>query len=231
VGRYFFLVKANTSTDYLTNNADTIAIYDFSDLGAPILKSYIGVPKTFNEYNRFTSVAGFDSVIITSTAEGVYLFDVKNPVAPVEAGHFLTGSYFSNVFMNASHMLAINLNRVGAYYDDPYEYEGMLELQSPFTQVGEDPVTGIPVLVHLYQNYPNPFNPTTVISYQLPVVSNVRLGVYDLLGREVSVLVNEKKNAGVHEVKFDASGLSSGVYFYRLTAGTFVQARKLLLLR
>jgi photosystem II stability/assembly factor-like uncharacterized protein len=83
----------------------------------------------------------------------------------------------------------------------------------------------------LEQNYPNPFNPTTVISYQLPVVSNARLGVYDLLGREVAVLVNERRNAGVHEVKFNASGFSSGVYFYRLTAGRFVHTRKLLLLR
>lgn len=83
----------------------------------------------------------------------------------------------------------------------------------------------------LHQNYPNPFNPTTVISYQLPVVSNVRLGVYDLLGREVTVLVNERREAGVHQVRFDRSGLSSGVYFYRLTAGSNVKTRNFLLLR
>jgi hypothetical protein len=59
----------------------------------------------------------------------------------------------------------------------------------------------------------------------------VRLSVYDILGREVAVLVNEKNDAGVHEVKFDGAALSSGVYLYRLEAGTFVQSRKLLLLR
>jgi hypothetical protein len=59
----------------------------------------------------------------------------------------------------------------------------------------------------------------------------VKLAVYDLLGREVSVLVNEKRNAGVHEVYFDGSGLATGVYFYRLQAGMYVQTRKLLLLR
>jgi N-acetylneuraminic acid mutarotase len=68
----------------------------------------------------------------------------------------------------------------------------------------------------LEQNFPNPFNPTTVVSYQLPVASDVRLAVYDMLGREVSVLVNERKEAGVHEVKFDGTSLASGVYFYRI---------------
>jgi ligand-binding sensor domain-containing protein len=95
-----------------------------------------------------------------------------------------------------------------------------------------EPAAGeLPSKVGLSQNYPNPFNPSTTIKFELPKPSNVRLSVFDMLGREVSVLVNEKKEAGVHEVKFDASGLSSGVYFYRLTAGSFVQTLKLLLLR
>jgi hypothetical protein len=83
----------------------------------------------------------------------------------------------------------------------------------------------------LHQNYPNPFNPTTSIQYELPKSSMVNLSVYDLLGRQVSVLENERKEAGVHEVRFDGTGLSSGVYFYRLTASSYVQTRKLLLIR
>ncbi len=83
----------------------------------------------------------------------------------------------------------------------------------------------------LYNNYPNPFNPTTTIRFEVPSSSVVWLGVYDILGREVSVLVNERKDAGIHEVKFDASGLSSGVYFYKLTAGGFTETRKLLIVR
>jgi hypothetical protein len=89
----------------------------------------------------------------------------------------------------------------------------------------------VPATYSLSQNYPNPFNPTTTIKFELPKSWEVRLSVYDMLGREVSVLVNETREAGVHEVKFDASGLSSGVYLYRLTAGGFVQSRKLLVLR
>jgi hypothetical protein len=89
----------------------------------------------------------------------------------------------------------------------------------------------LPATYALLQNYPNPFNPTTVVRYQLPVVNDVRLAVYDILGREVSLLVNERKDAGVYEVKFDASRLSSGVYLYRLQAGDFTQAQKMMVLR
>ena len=98
--------------------------------------------------------------------------------------------------------------------------------------------TVAPTTYELRQNYPNPFNPSTVVSYQLSVASDVKLAVYDILGREVAVLVNGRKTSGSYEVKFDASGLASGVYFYRLTAApeggqgrSFVETRKMLVLR
>jgi photosystem II stability/assembly factor-like uncharacterized protein len=83
----------------------------------------------------------------------------------------------------------------------------------------------------LYQNYPNPFNPTTKISYQVPTSGNVKVTVYDLLGNEVAELVNENKNIGNYEVEFKANNLSSGVYFYQITAGNFIQSKKMILLR
>jgi hypothetical protein len=83
----------------------------------------------------------------------------------------------------------------------------------------------------LSQNYPNPFNPSTVISYQLPVISSVTLKVYDILGREVATLVNEEKPAGSYEVQFDASGLTSGIYFYQLNAGQYSETKKMILLK
>jgi hypothetical protein len=90
---------------------------------------------------------------------------------------------------------------------------------------------GIPEQFHLEQNYPNPFNPTTVISYQLSASSDVNLMVYDVLGREVAVLVNERKTAGSYSVTFNARGLASGVYFYRLRADDFVETKRLILIR
>jgi hypothetical protein len=83
----------------------------------------------------------------------------------------------------------------------------------------------------LFQNYPNPFNPSTVIRYQIPVNVFVTLKVYDVLGSKVATLVNEEKTAGSYEVIFDASGLSSGVYYYTLSTGNFVQTNKMLLLK
>ena len=89
----------------------------------------------------------------------------------------------------------------------------------------------VPQHFMLSQNYPNPFNPSTTIKYELAKSSHVSLIVYDILGRQASVLVNERREAGVHEVKFDGSNLASGVYFCRLQAGDFVQSKKLLLLK
>ena len=82
-----------------------------------------------------------------------------------------------------------------------------------------------------YQNYPNPFNPRTIISYQLPVSGNVVLKVYDVLGNEITTLVNEEKPVGYYETNWNASNLPSGVYFYQLKAGDFVQTRKMILLK
>jgi hypothetical protein len=83
----------------------------------------------------------------------------------------------------------------------------------------------------LSQNYPNPFNPSTTISFSLPRRESVTLKVYDLLGREVATLVDGREEAGEHTVKWNADGFTSGVYFYRLSAGGGVQTRKLVLVR
>jgi hypothetical protein len=89
----------------------------------------------------------------------------------------------------------------------------------------------VPMEFKLDQNYPNPFNPGTSISYELPEASHVTLKVYNMIGREVSLLVNEEEPAGVHHVQFDAANLSSGVYFYRIQTEHFGQTKKLILLR
>ncbi|MFQ3596838.1 MAG: T9SS type A sorting domain-containing protein [Chloroherpetonaceae bacterium] len=83
----------------------------------------------------------------------------------------------------------------------------------------------------LNQNYPNPFNPTTVIEFILPTADNVSLKIYDVLGREVATLLNERRNAGVHRVNFNAANLSSGTYFYRMQSGGFTQTKKMILVK
>ncbi|MFH1197461.1 MAG: kelch repeat-containing protein [bacterium] len=108
-----------------------------------------------------------------------------------------------------------------------------------FSTTGVTAGSELPIDFILYQNYPNPFNPTTTIKYSIPGVEtpymaslqHVTLKVYDVLGREVATLIDEKKSAGTYEVNFDASSLSSGMYIYQLRAGTFVSSKKLMLLK
>ena len=97
------------------------------------------------------------------------------------------------------------------------------------TGVNNDAVS--PTNFRLEQNYPNPFNPTTTIEYSLPKQSQVKLDVFNTLGEQVRSLVDEEVPAGKHVVKFNASGLSSGVYLYRLQADGFVRSRKLILMK
>ena len=118
-------------------------------------------------------------------------------------------------------------------YDGSYEYSNIIEVE-----------VGIPTEFSLEQNYPNPFNPTTKIRFSIPAVETghaptVQLIIYDVLGNEVAILINEEKEAGIYEVEFDATGIPSGIYFYRLTAGnpstssgqSFTATRKMIILK
>ncbi len=91
--------------------------------------------------------------------------------------------------------------------------------------------SNLPEKFELKQNFPNPFNPNTVISYSIAKSENVSIKIYDILGKEVQTLVNEVKNPGSYNVMFNAQNLSSGVYFYRLTAGNFTDIKKMTLVK
>ena len=100
------------------------------------------------------------------------------------------------------------------------------------TAVGtEEELDILPEKYALSQNYPNPFNPETVIKYSIPKAENVSLVVYNLIGEKVAILINERKPAGSFTVDWDASNMASGIYYYRLQAGDFVQTRKMVLLK
>ncbi|RPI16577.1 MAG: T9SS C-terminal target domain-containing protein [Ignavibacteriae bacterium] len=103
------------------------------------------------------------------------------------------------------------------------EGQGMVEAKNISSQ--------IPGKFMLNQNYPNPFNPKTIINYQLPMSSDVKLKIYDVVGREVDVLINQKQNAGTYEVEWNASNYPGGVYFYKIFTNDFSETKKMVLIK
>ena len=119
------------------------------------------------------------------------------------------------------------------YYCEPHGgpggsgMSGVIIVQNPVNVEDET----IADQFRLEQNYPNPFNPSTVISYSVPTSSFINLKVYDVLGNEVAVLVNEEKQVGSYEIDFNATDLNGGVYFYQLTTNAFVDTKKMILIK
>ncbi|MGB2868232.1 MAG: T9SS type A sorting domain-containing protein [Bacteroidota bacterium] len=215
LGQFFYLFKS-----------DTIAIYDFSSLNAPVLKSEIPVPTTLNPGNTIYDVSGQGNILMVGTAEGVYFYDVSNPGAPVLKDKFITGYEAVRVFFGSGHILSNSYGRglLGGY-------EGFTTFNVLGTDVENSTLDVMPASYRLSQNFPNPFNPLTRISYSIPVSGNVVLKVIDILGREVASLVNEQKAAGNYTVTWEASKVASGVYFYRLESGKFSETKKLVFIK
>ena len=105
-------------------------------------------------------------------------------------------------------------------YDGSFEYSDEVEVE-----------ISLPLEYQLVQNYPNPFNPSTTIKYSVPSAGTVQLKVYDVLGNEVTNLLNEYKQAGSYNIEWDASSLQSGVYFYQLRTNEFVETKKMILMK
>lgn len=138
--------------------------------------------------------------------------------------HMLEDAQFNLAFAEGDESGGVhNHNYTTALLND------VIEKSSIITGVNDN----LPIIKEfaLYQNYPNPFNPTSTISYSIPVNADVNLTVYDLLGNKIITLVNKPQTTGTYRTVFDASDLSSGVYFYKITAGKFVATKKLLLLK
>jgi len=114
---------------------------------------------------------------------------------------------------------------VNAGHASPLRWDSV-SVNFTVTDVGDN---SNPNEFNLFDNYPNPFNPSTIIRYSIPELSFTSIKIYDALGKEVSSLVNESKSAGIYEVEFNASNLSSGIYYYTLQAGSFTQTKKMIL--
>ncbi len=132
--------------------------------------------------------------------------------------------YIDDVESYASNEIAINWNAPLVFVSGYFNGEGI-------TSVEDQRLNFNPYNYQLYQNHPNPFNPVTTIRWDVPVASYQKLKIYDILGNEVATLVDEYREAGRYEVNFDASGLSSGVYIYKLESGTFIKAKQMILLK
>ena len=132
---------------------------------------------------------------------------------PYPLGLVWDGQYFWNVSSRA-----------------PNGNQRIYQVSNPITLIENDFLNKSNSFVLLH-NYPNPFNPSTTISYSLPVKSQVDLVIYNTLGESITQLVNEEKEAGKHSVEFNATSLPSGVYFYRLQAGSFVETKKMVLMK
>jgi hypothetical protein len=149
----------------------------------------------------------------------------------------ITGSHnWSSSAENANNenTLIIKSQRIANLY--------LQEFSSRYTEAGgADPLTSVeqaskavPTHFNISQNYPNPFNPTTTIRYTIPSGmphSAALLRVFDILGREVAVLVNEEKSAGTYQVDWNAAKMATGIYFYQLKAGTDIQTKSMILLK
>jgi photosystem II stability/assembly factor-like uncharacterized protein len=168
------------------------------------------------------------------------------PALAVSGTNIFAGTNGDGVFLSTNNGISWTVVNTGL----PYKYIGNLAVDGANLYTGSngsgvwlrplsemitasvsEPWCEMPTRLSLQQNYPNPFNPGTTIRYELPKSGLVKLGVYDMLGREVAVLVNERKEPGVHEVRFDGSNIASGAYVFRLHAGDFVSSKKLLLLK
>jgi len=180
-------------------------------------------------FSTGSAVSGDGSIIVGDNGGGAFRLSAAGGLEELD-------QVYSSLLTQGSELLtASGISSDGQYIvgqglnGTTGQYEGYLLAVSGASPVEETQIN--PDNFTLEQNYPNPFNPNTNIKYRIPDRGFVSLKVYDVLGNEVATLVNEEKPAGSYEVNFNAAGLSSGIYFYELQAGSFVETKKMILLR
>jgi hypothetical protein len=242
----FTLDSVNTST--MTGNSDTLSTiaslfssgsqllvgmqaYYFYD--SPLVVPFANGGGVYHLVQNGSEWALADSSLLGRSVFG-FASSGSFVFAATDSGIFRSSNYgttWSDISLGMNHIY-VSLLFVSSSYLFASTSSGLWRRPlSEVTSVEGNNSAIIPTNYWLSQNYPNPFNPTTMISYQLPFNSHVSLKVYDVLGREVGTLVSERQSAGSHYVRFNAAGLPSGVYFYRLQAGTFTETKKLMILK
>jgi uncharacterized protein YkwD len=210
---------------------DSTGVYSHNADGRTFTQRLDANPHVFGHYEWATElIAKVSGTISAFVPTAVYMFIYSD--AGLAWGHrmeVLRGPFLNNSgTSDAEGTLGVGLSSsfgstilVCLVIDPKADY--MLSVGTEVASVPRGP--------SLEQNYPNPFNPSTVIRYGLPSKSHVSLTLFNTLGQQVAVLQNGEQDAGYHEVKFDAAGMASGEYFYRIQAGVYVETRKLLLIK
>ncbi len=214
---------------YPVQFGDTSSVVSSAKINnAPSTFSYIVSPDTLTKQNENISVSGTPA----TDKDGDKLTYLWNLYGPNKDTSFTTSGV--NFTFNAGTVTSSSTYTLVGMVTDGTDTTAA----SSDAKIVSDDITNVvtdksplPKDFDVLQNYPNPFNPTTVISYSVPYTNMVTVKVYDQLGNEVATLVNEEKPAGSYSVNFNASKLSSGVYFYRMQAGGFVETRKLVLMK
>ncbi len=217
-------------------------------VGDSLFESYMGITFNGNHTAPFT-VRGFpghpigDGVSFTSTLPSKDIMkESENSLVSISKAFYYgaeadTAKIAAVTFINENYEYKGFVFGIGfeSFGNDPVAAEIMYRA---LNWIGDRTITSIddnistaPMQFALQQNYPNPFNPVTTINYTIPVSNKVELKIYDALGKEVTTLVNDFKNAGTYSLQFNASQLASGVYYYRIITGDFVDTKKFILLK
>jgi len=216
-------------------NDTTGGIYLTTNSGNNWTKKYGGLPNTTGTLYRACMIKpdapdefylGVDQSSAT-TPRGVWRSTNNGNNWTDFSGGLLLNTYSTRLLMykQSNHTLY-----AGCSHSTIVAGRGLFEYTFPPTGV-KHITSDIPGSYYLGQNYPNPFNPLTKIKFSVPADGFVKLKIFDVLGREITVLVNEVKNAGTYVVDFDASGLSGGVYFYKIEVNGFVDVKKMMLIK
>jgi len=194
--------------------------------------NWIQIPYNYSTCNlisvRFINpatgwIAGRCSQIIKTTDGGASWFNQTSPVGD--------NIYFSDIFFTSALRGYIGGRDLGSTNGVGYILK-TTNGGDEYSPVGKESISNeVPEVFRLEQNYPNPFNPTTNIKYSVPENGFVKLSIYNLVGEEVNVLINKQIDAGFYEVTFNAANIPSGVYFYQLNAGNFVETKKMILMK
>jgi len=155
---------------------------------------------------------------ITSLNSWVYFPGMILMIALMLPANTLSQSSPTPVSLGTSGNYNFRLKQID--FDDTLEYSGEIEVN----------IT-LPLEYSISQNYPNPFNPASTIRYTIPQTDFVKISIYNILGNEIKVLVNEEKDPGDYEISFDAREIASGVYFYKISTGKFSQIKKMIVMK